>query len=191
MIKKFMIIAAIIAFFAYIELSTFTLMTLLAAASHEFGHFIAIRVCGVKVRKVKLLTLGADISLGGRLLSYKQTLVISLSGVITNFLLSAVFFWISEAGSYGRYFAICNLMLGLFNLFPIKSLDGGEALACLLHMGLPLTIAEKITTTISHIALTFLWMLSVYLLIWSAGRLSLFLLCGYLFSTIVWKANTS
>ncbi|MCL2212532.1 MAG: site-2 protease family protein [Oscillospiraceae bacterium] len=187
MIRRFFVIFAIGLLFLYIELNLFTLMTLLAAVVHEVGHFVAIRGCGTGVKQVKILGVGADIRLTGRLLSYKKSLVIALSGVIANFLLAVVFFWVAEVGSYGHFFAIYNLMLGAFNLFPIKSLDGGEALACLLYMGLPISAAEKIAATVSNIALFLLWTLSVYLLIWNIGRVSLLLLCGYLFLNIEFR----
>lgn len=99
-----------------------------AAAAHEIGHWMLIRLCGGRVGRLRLSAVGAQMHLVGTL-SYPAELGCALAGPAANVLLgycSARLGWLVFAGM--------NLALGLFNLLPIGVLDGGRILRCIWAM---------------------------------------------------------
>lgn len=99
----------------------------IAAALHELGHVAAIYLCGGRVERFVLHPFGAEIVSGGRLMSYGQGLAVSLAGIFVNGLCALPLLW--QGGPYlVHVFSACSLGLALFNLLPLKRLDGGEAL---------------------------------------------------------------
>ena len=100
-------------------------LTLCAAAVHEFGHLAVIRLAGGRVHLLRLTAAGAELRLDGTL-SYGRELLCALAGPAVNLVLG---FYLARVG--WPIFAGLNLVLGLFNLLPLRALDGGRALGCL------------------------------------------------------------
>lgn len=76
------------------------------------------------------------------MLSYGQSLFVALSGVMVNFFCAAVLF-LPHAPYTLQVFGICSLGLGLFNLLPLKRLDGGEVIENLCALFLPLEQVQR------------------------------------------------
>ncbi len=116
---------------------------LLAALFHELGHIIATYMMGGRVVHIGIYPFGAEIITGGRLLSYGQSLFVALAGVGVNLacallpLLFSVSYWL-------QVFSICSLGLALFNLLPLKRLDGGEALYDFCALFMQASTAERV-----------------------------------------------
>ena len=100
---------------------------LLAALLHELGHIAAIYLSGGRVAHIGIYPFGAQIVTGGSLLSYGQSLFVALAGVGVNFVCALPLLF-EGAPFLLQIFAVCSLGLGMFNLLPLKRLDGGEAL---------------------------------------------------------------
>lgn len=101
----------------------------MAVAVHEIGHYLALRLCRVPIRRLEITPLGIRMHIGG--LTNRETLVCALSGPAAGLLLIA-------ASKIFPYTAVCAFIQGLFNLMPIYPLDGGRALRAaflLLHFG--------------------------------------------------------
>lgn len=107
---------------------------LLACALHELGHYAAGRMYGGRLRWMELSAVGAQLSLDyPRPLSYGRELVVALAGPAVNLVLG----WTAiRIGCF--LLAGVSFGLGIFNLMPIISLDGGRALWC----GLSLLVGE-------------------------------------------------
>ena len=96
----------------------------LSALCHELGHLAALAAAGAEVERFRLTAFGAEIRADTRYLPYGREILCTLAGPAVNLVLALVL--ARAAGDYAL--AGANLLLGLFNLLPIPSLDGGRAL---------------------------------------------------------------
>lgn len=94
-----------------------------AAALHEVGHWAALRLLGAEIRGLRIGVLGAVLETDSTCLSYGRELVAILAGPGAN-LLGALML----AGLGAETAAGAQLVLGGFNLLPVRPLDGGRAL---------------------------------------------------------------
>ena len=94
----------------------------LAALCHELGHLTAL--VKAKIERIRLTAFGAEIRADTRYLPYGREIFCTLAGPAVNLVLAVVL--ARAAGNY--LLAGANLFLGVFNLLPLPSLDGGRAL---------------------------------------------------------------
>ena len=136
-------------------------LLLLAALLHELGHFAALRVYDIPVRRVDLEPMGARILYDDALCPLRASAWIAVAGALVNLAVCLCLSLFLVLGLFGAFqlpllfFALANGFLALLNLLPWETLDGGKLLLALLLLRLPperSCDAERICRTVSRLA---------------------------------------
>ncbi len=153
----------------------------LAMLLHELGHWWAIHALGGRVAAVRLTWAGAEMRLSAaRPLPPGKLLLCCLAGPAVNLLLWAACVLLARHGAGERLYLFAGIDLGLalFNLLPVRWLDGGRALESLLTaLGRPMW-GRRFTAWSAAALSVFLLLGGLYLLWGSGGRNFTALLAG-------------
>ena len=159
-------------------------LVLTAAAVHEAGHWLALRLLGGRVTKLRLTLFGAEMETDDHRLSYVGGALAALAGPAANL---AWAWLLTRTGDGGQAELIgANITLALFNLLPVRPLDGGRALGQLTALVLGPAAGETVCRCSAAVFGTALAALLGYVM-WRTGG-SLWLLppiAGLL--TAVWQ----
>lgn len=117
----------VMAWLNYLDRQMILPLALTACLLHELGHYLTISVLGGTIKQIRLTAVGAEMVMA-RSLNYWQEGLAALAGPTVNLLLARFFCSLD----HGTLFAGLNLVLGCFNLLPVRCLDGGRALHCAL-----------------------------------------------------------
>lgn len=148
--------------------------TLLAATLHECGHLLAARLMKIPIRGIRLDFLGARIDVGAAVLSYGQEWLLAATGPLFSLLLAILVAPLWGASLFFRALSAASLLLGILNLLPVRSFDGGRMLECFLCQRVGVTVGERIMQGVTLASLFLLWAMAVYLLFHTGGGFSLF-----------------
>ncbi len=130
--------------------------SLLLVFAHEAAHWLTLRVLGGRGGFFSV-TGGVRLS-QSRALSYPAELCILLAGPVANLSLAVVFYFLGEKNLFAQ-----SMLLGVFNLLPVRMLDGGRALETVLSVFLPLTTAVSVAGTVSALTSFSLVISSLYI----------------------------
>lgn len=157
---------------------------LFAMLIHELGHIFCMMSQHKKLRKMQFCLFDIKIiDSEGTLRSYKDDIFLMFAGSFANFL-TALLFCIINCVLRKEFLNICiveNVLIGIFNLLPIDSLDGGQILLIFLKINLDEKKATSLGRIISIIFLLPVTIMGVCLLLKSRYNFSLFLVSIYLF----------
>lgn len=156
---------------------------ILFSVLHEFGHLFAIVACGESPETVRFGIFGMTIIRKNDITQdYKKEFITAVSGPMMNFFLSLGFGVI-----YGfcrseilLKCAVVNLLIGLFNIMPVFSLDGGRALESLLSQRLSRDGCEAVMKAVSIAFLVPMTALGFYILIKSRYNFTFLAISIYL-----------
>ena len=154
---------------------------LLAAAVHECGHLILLRLLHVPVEGLRLSALGAEIfAHGTQRLSYGRELLVTLAGPAANLFTAVIFAQISLRTQWleGYLFAGTNIVLGAYNLLPILPLDGGRILYLVTAFFLGPMVGDAVAAVVGAVSALSLLMLGIYLSVVSGSGM-FFLLAAF------------
>lgn len=101
------------------------------AALHELGHLAAMSLCKAKPSRVCLTAAGVRIERApGLSLGFGQEIAIALAGPAVSLVLGGLCAaaYLARPGELLLTCAAINLGFGLFNLLPVRQLDGGRVL---------------------------------------------------------------
>ena len=102
---------------------------LLAALAHELGHYFVLRRSNCGVSGVYVTALGAEMRLSHpQRLSYGREMAATAAGPLVNLLWAVALSWAGQRWEMLYLFSGAQLVLGLFNLLPVRPLDGGQLL---------------------------------------------------------------
>ena len=133
---------------------------LLHEGGHLFGFFLVKEPCPTLSAVAAGLLLTPQ-----RPISYKREIVILLSGPLANLMLALPLLYCGRATTV----AAVHLFSALCNLFPLRTNDGGRAMADLCGLLLPPGTAERTASLISLTALFLLLLLLLFLLLSPGG----------------------
>lgn len=166
----------------------FILPMLFSVFVHEFGHLFMMWVTGETPLKIRLIPASVQI-VSGFSGGYRRDVLVALSGPVMNFVFFGVFYY--NYACFGNectlMFSVLNLIIGVFNLLPVKGLDGGTVVYSLLsRVWTPykaLFCVRCITAFLGAVALAGAVILSV------SGKLnvSLYIMALYLIITAIIK----
>ena len=173
---------------------------MLFALIHELGHLVFGLFLGFKPEKMTILPYGLKISFKtksndfnkklkkGNLLSIKK-IVLALGGPITNIICIIITLIINEniyiERSLCENIIYANLLIAIFNMFPIYPLDGGRIVKETIHIFLGIRNSYRYTQLISEITLYIITMLSSALILYYKN-IAIFIIVVYLWF-IVYK----
>ena len=147
--------------------------TVLAAFLHECGHLLAAKLLKIPLRELKIDLLGARLEVSDKMISYSDEWLLSAAGPLSSFLCAILAFPLWKVLPSSAFFSAVSFLLGILNLLPIQTFDGGRMLECLF---MPL-FGEKRTTRLmgasSFLLLFLLWAVAVYCLLLANDGLSL------------------
>lgn len=141
---------------------------LMCCLLHEAGHLLCIKAVGCKIKGVAFGVWGMRID-SDLPLSFKKEAVVSLGGPVANILLAVAGLILGD-----KRFAVSNTAIAVFNLLPIESTDGHNALRSVLSICLE---GEKIKAALNIISAAFLFLMYCF-------GFMLFLKSGYNFSAL-------
>lgn len=160
--------AALITFMLSLNAPITVIYAVVFSVIHELGHLSAMVLLNNKPQAVIFEITGMNIlRTENYRTSIKNEIVIALAGPFMNFL-CFVFFCFMYASSNNRQLMIIaciNLVLMVFNLLPIKRLDGGMALYFALSKFFSVKCCSLILLGFScvFIALIYLWGIYVFI----------------------------
>ena len=100
-----------------------TLALLCAAALHELGHIAVLRLFNGTLKGLSFTPFGAEIRFA-HVMSYGAEAAITAAGPAVNLLCAAAFAALGHRWEWAYLHAGVHTVLGLYNLLPVRPLDG-------------------------------------------------------------------
>lgn len=126
----------------------------LAVAIHELSHYIALKLCDIKV--ISVTVSAAGMKMETEMMSKKQELICALAGPFGGFCLLFTARWLPCT-------VICAFVHSFFNLLPVFPLDGGRALHCVIYKLFGDSLGALVCTWIGYIFVILLFLSAVVL----------------------------
>ena len=174
---------ALISFVISLEAPSNVIMTIVSSMLHEMGHLVIMLILKYKPKKVRFELTGINIIRNQETeISTKSEIWISLGGPLMNFIIVIICCAILCVYNDNSILTLAcvNLILMIFNLLPIKKLDGGMVLYHSLSRKYDLNFSYLILkiTSIVFISLIFIW--GIYIFIVSRYNISLIIIAIFL-----------
>lgn len=115
-----------------------------AAAVHECGHWLTLRLLHVPVTSVQVTLFGMEMRTRNSRLSYPGEIAAVLAGPAVNLLCGIILISLPGTGGVRGEIAGANFVLAVFNLLPIRPLDGGHFLELLLTWSVSPDCGERV-----------------------------------------------
>lgn len=158
-----------------------TICFFIAILIHELGHLIFILFYKIKISQISFRTYGINIEIDkNRYLANYKDIFILLSGSLANFIASIYFKYTEQ-----ELLVAVNIFIGLFNLIPIESLDGGKIINIILFYFFPMKIAYNISLVISIVFIAIFSILDFLFIIHGNFNVTLTILCVILILKIL------
>lgn len=163
----------------FLNAGYFVLLTVIAVAVHELGHYISLRICGGEVKRIKVWIGGLSMLYGG--LGYACEAVTALAGPGASLLLALISSLFGRVFTYtpAYHLAGLSMLLAVFNLLPVFPLDGGRALFSVIARYFGIDTAELVRK-ICTLVLTGAIGIAGGLMLWVSANPTLFIAAVFL-----------
>ena len=164
---------------AVVELLAYLFLSVLI---HEFGHAYAAKVLGHEVSDITVYPFGGMASIVMKKFDYAHHFFIAFAGPLANILTFCIFLLFEDFKLFSTFSGI-NLLIGVSNLIPVKSFDGGTMLSCFLASHINEEVAHKVLTMSTILIVAMTAAASVYFKSLFVGVIAVFL---FMYS-LAWK----
>lgn len=182
---------AAVTLFLLTDKTGYSIMGFTACLMHEAGHIVAFLAVGAKPQTLAFEVTGIRLQEPAYSLSRWRMTIVLLAGSGVNFL---VFLILSRnmQGDISQLgvLAATHLLVGAFNLLPLKGFDGGKLMRLFLSLFAVFIseyTREKIYGFIDFLFVILLAILCVMFFIASKNSLTLIIMTGYLLITSIMK----
>lgn len=180
--------AALIALMLATDRTGMAMPALFGVFMHETGHLFCMWVTDSAPNAIRLIPASVQIrsSIG---VSYKKDIATALCGPIVNFLLFFILYfnYLAFGNKAVQMYALLNLIIGAFNMLPLKGLDGGTILYCILAKRLELNRVVLIMRLITLISAIAVLALAIMLTVNGNINISVYIIAIYLFIISIMK----
>lgn len=186
---SFPLVAALTAIFIF-DRSGSALICCLAAFCHEMGHIFVMARCKTKTDQIKLSLFDVKINDSGKFQrSFGSELAVILGGAASNLLFGGLSYLLFLGTGLQAFalFTSANVFLALFNMMPVESLDGGNALYLILLRHTTHENAVRLTNIFSFVVLLPLAAAGFLVLLQSKYNFTLLFTSCYLMGIILLK----
>lgn len=179
---------SLICLFLLIDKTGLFLPMLTATFFHEFGHLFCMWIFGCQPKEINLIPGSVQI-VSSYCSAENKNILIMLSGPFANLLIFFILFlnYCFFGDDSHIVFAFVNLLLGVFNLLPIKGLDGGTVLQNIITSKYNEKTANMTLNVISVIAACVLGVTAILLSVAGKTNLSAYILSVYLILSVLLK----
>lgn len=139
-----------------------------AAAAHEAGHLTVLYLLGAPVMALRLSAFGAELHATRQQLGYGGELAVVLAGPAVNLVCGLV---LAQLGPPFWPAAGAHLILGAFNLLPLRPLDGGRAVYTLVCWLAGPAAGERVTRVLGALTAAGISLVLAGLMWYSGGSL--------------------
>lgn len=174
---------AMVVFLLSADPSHTALSCLFASLLHEAGHALTMLTVNDRPCRVTVGIFGVTIERDRtRYPGYAASAAVSLAGPLVNVLCCVILQWCDCSSA-----AFIHAVLGVFNLLPIVSLDGGEALYAVLCLRCSERTALRTVRVTSVITVFPLAVFGFFCVLTDIHNVSLLLISGYLILLLFFK----
>lgn len=119
---------------------------LLSMLVHELGHYIALRICDIKPKRISVGITGARMEIGN--LTPGQECFCAFAGPLAGVSLVLLARWLPRT-------AICAGIHSVYNMLPVYPLDGGRVLRCT-------GLSDRVCDGVEQICVAVIFLLGLY-----------------------------
>ncbi len=175
-----------------LDTTSITAISIISAICHEMGHILAMRILNTKTDNIKLSLFDININDKDK---FKRTLpselFVIMAGIIVNIIICVSSYAVYKSTDIKEFLILstANGVLAIFNMLPVDSLDGGNAIFLILIKFTSAKTAQKTLEIISFIVLLPLAVIGFIILLESKYNFTLLFTSVYLMSIIILKKS--
>ncbi len=175
---------ALVLLFIIGEKGSLYFVTFFNSFLHELIHIFFIIIFKGEIKEFKISIFGGEIKRNDINASNIHNAITYISAPLFNILLGSIFLLITKQESD---FVVSNLTLGVFNILPFYSFDGGCFLKSLLLCFYTENKTEKVITAISILVAIVITSASIFVIIYSKEGTFLIIFSLYMIFALIFK----